>query len=481
VNYSRQRRAKIVATIGPASSGPDSLTALLEAGVDVARLNFSHGTHDDHQRVFEDIRRISTELERPVAILQDLQGPKIRIGKLDGGAVHLLAGRAVTLTTTATPGDADRIHTPYSELPEVVKAGDDVLLSDGLLRLSVLRVNGDDVECEILEGGVLRERAGMNLPGTGGKAPALTEKDVADLAFGMQLGVDYVALSFVRRAADVLDLKSRIARAGSQAAVIAKLEKPQAIDDLDAILQAADAVMVARGDLGVELSPEKVPFLQKQIIRRAAAAKIPVITATQMLESMIDHPRPTRAEASDVANAILDGTDAVMLSGETAIGQNPAATVRMMDRIVVEAETHSADLPHLSRRRRDTDAPSSFEDAVAVAAVGAASDIQARAIIAFTQSGFTGRLISKLQPRTALLAFTHSAIIYRQLALFWGVQPRLSDFVESTTEMISAVDDQLRAQGLVDTGDPLVFLAGTPATRSGSTNLVRLHVAGSLN
>lgn len=228
-----------------------------------------------------------------------------------GGAVHLLAGRAVTLTTTATPGDADRIHTPYSKLPEVVKAGDDVLLSDGLLRLSVLRVNGDDVECEILEGGVLRERAGMNLPGTGGKAPALTEKDAADLAFGMQLGVDYVALSFVRRAADVLDLKSRIARAGSQAVVIAKLEKPQAIDDLDAILQAADAVMVARGDLGVELSPEKVPFLQKQIIRRAAAAKKPVITATQMLESMIDHPRPTRAEASDVANAILDGTDAV--------------------------------------------------------------------------------------------------------------------------------------------------------------------------
>ena len=473
-----QRRTKIVATIGPASSGPDALRALLEAGVDVTRLNFSHGSHQDHERVFADVRRIAAELGKPVAILQDLQGPKIRIGTLTGGSAYLEAGARVVVTTATVPGDAQRISTPYDELPGVVSANDDILLSDGLIRLRVVDVTGQQVTCDVVEGGILRERAGMNLPGTGGNAPALTEKDVTDLAFGLALGVDYVALSFVRRVADVLDLKARILAAGSQAAVIAKLEKPQAIDDLDAILQAADAVMIARGDLGVELSPERVPFVQKEIIRRAADFKVPVITATQMLESMIDHPRPTRAEASDVANAILDGTDAVMLSGETAIGHNPAQVVHMMHRILLEAEAHAPYLLHLGRRRRAQDSAASFDDAVAEAACGAAADIKARAIVAFTQSGFTARVISKFRPQTPILAFTPHEQVLRQLALFWGVQPHLCEFVEDTHLMMAAADTRLREQNLVAAGDPLVFLAGAPAMARGTTNLMKLHVSG---
>ena len=472
------RRAKIVATIGPASRGPDVLRAILEAGVDVARLNFSHGSHDDHRQVFDDIHRFAGELDRPVAILQDLQGPKIRIGTLAGGSVRIEAGTRVILTTTEAPGDARRIYTPYDELPSVVSPGDDILLSDGLIRLRVDGIDGTEVDCQVVEGGILRERAGMNLPGTGGSAPSMTDKDVTDLAFGLRLGVDYVALSFVRRAADVIDLKSRIDAAGARAAVIAKLEKPQAIDDLEAILEAADAVMIARGDLGVELSPERVPFLQKEIIRRAIAMRVPVITATQMLESMIDHPRPTRAETSDVANAILDGTDAVMLSGETAIGQNPEATVHMMHRIIVETEAHASYLPHLGRRRRAQDDATSFADAVAAAACGAAADIKARAVVAFTRSGFTARLISNFRPSTSILAFTPDEHVVRQLALCWGVQPRLARFIEGTSRMIAAVDDRLREEGTVQDGDPLVFLAGTPAMTDGTTNLMKLHVSG---
>lgn len=473
------RRAKIVATIGPASRSPKDLRALLEAGIDVARLNFSHGSHANHRQVFDDLRRLSAELDRPLAILQDLQGPKIRIGTLTNGSVHLDAGADITLTTATAPGTAQLISTPYQELPDVVSPGDDILLSDGLIRLQVASADGERVECRVIEGGTLRERAGMNLPGTGGHAPSLTDKDIEDLAFGLQLGVDYVALSFVRRAADVLDLKGRIKAAGSHAAVVAKLEKPQAIDDLDAILDAADVVMIARGDLGVELSPERVPFVQKEIIRRAATKRVPVITATQMLESMVEHPRPTRAEASDVANAIVDGTDAVMLSGETAIGVNPPGVVRMMDRIVVEAESHADYLLHLGRRRRSEDGVASFDGAAAEAACGAAADIDARAILACTQSGFTARLVSKFRPRTPILAFTPHAHVYRQIALFWGVQPRLSEFIASTSAMIDAVDALLLEEGFTQSGDALVFLAGTPPTQTGSTNLMKLHVAGS--
>ena len=472
------RRAKIVATIGPATRAPEQLLGLVEAGMDVARLNFSHGTHEDHAPVVDALRRIAEDVSRPVAILQDLQGPKIRIGPLTAGSVHLDAGAHLVLTTTAAPGDADRISTPYAELPQVVRPGDDILLSDGLIRLTVRAIDADDVRCEIVEGGTLRERAGMNLPHTGGSAPSLTDKDIDDLSFGLRMGIDYVALSFVRRAADVEDLKARIRTHGAHAAVVAKLEKPQAIDNLEAILLAADVAMIARGDLGVELSPERVPFVQKDIILRAAVHKVPVITATQMLESMIEHPRPTRAEASDVANAILDGTDAVMLSGETAIGRHPLATVRMMHRIVAEAEAHAPYLPHLGRPRRADDEVSSFEDAAAEAACGAAADIKARAIVAFTESGFTARLISKYRPATPIFAVTPREDVCRRLALCWGVTPLRAEPVQGTGRMIATIDSRLRQEGLVALDDPLVILAGTPFGVPGTTNLVRLHRAG---
>ncbi|MEE2658411.1 MAG: pyruvate kinase [Candidatus Latescibacterota bacterium] len=471
------RRARIVATIGPATRSPQLLRALVEAGMDVARLNFSHGSHDDHAAAVEALRLIAADTGHPLALLQDLQGPKIRIGPLQEGSVRLNATDAVILTLTTAPGDAERISTPYRDLPSNVMAGDDILLSDGLIRLQVESVAGDDVHCRVLEGGVLRERAGMNLPSSGTTMPALTEKDLRDLAFGLELGVDYVALSFVRRAADVEDLVDRLRTAGSSVGVVAKLEKPQAIDDLEAILDAADAVMVARGDLGVELPPERVPFIQKEIIEAAARHRVPVITATQMLESMVEHPRPTRAEASDVANAIVDGTDAVMLSAETAVGAHPLSAVRMMSRIVTEAETHIADAIQRRRTRRSADEAASFSDATAAAATRAAAEVKARALVAFTESGFTARLLSKYRPQSQIYAFTPHEHVYRRLALLWGVQPRLAQFAQDEVEqMICACEAHLLRESAVVPGDALVFLAGTPVT--GTTNLLRLHRVG---
>ena len=472
------RRAKIVCTIGPATQSTDQLRRLVDAGMDVARLNFSHGSHEDHAAVVDRLRRISRDVGRPVALLQDLQGPKIRIGRLPGGSIQLADQERVRLITGESTDRPGCLATPYAALPDETRSGDAILLSDGLIRLEVQHVSPAGVDTLVIEGGTLRERAGMNLPGAGMSVEALTQKDVGDLAFGLDLGVDYIALSFVRTAADVEDLRQRIRAHGSETAIIAKLEKPQAIENLDAILYAADAVMVARGDLGVEFAPERVPFLQKEIIRRAAMARVPVITATQMLESMVDHPRPTRAETSDVANAILDGTDAVMLSAETAVGDFAIETVQMMRRVIVATEAHASYLPDRGRRRRSDDSASPFADAIADAATGAAADTRARAIVAITQSGFSGRLISKYRPFTPILAFTSDEIVYRRMALLWGVEPRLIPFVESAEEMISSIDALLIADGTTEPGDHLVFIAGTPSTRLGTTNLLKLHSVG---
>jgi len=469
------RRAKIVCTIGPASSSPEKLAALVEAGMDVARLNFSHGTHQDHAQVIAELRRLAAQRNRPLTLLQDLQGPKIRTGPLAAGPVELVAGAPFTLTTRPVPGDAACVSTTYPQLPADVKPGDQLLLSDGLLRLEVKGVRGEDVECMVVDGGQLRARAGINLPGVSVSAPSLTAKDEADLEFGIAQEVDYVALSFVRRAADVTDLKERLARRGAAIGVVPKIEKPEALDELEAILSAADAVMIARGDLGVELSPERVPFIQKQIIRQAAQFKVPVITATQMLESMIEHPRPTRAEASDVANAVFDGTDAVMLSGETAAGRYPVEAAAMMARIVREAETHLAFAPE--RRRRD-EGTVSFPDAMAEAACRAAAEVKAVAIVAFTQSGFTARLISKHRPSVPVVAFTPHPRILRRLGLYWGVLPRYSPFIADTEQMITRADQALLEENLTRPGDPLVFLAGSPSSQQGTTNLMKLHWAG---
>ena len=471
------RRAKIVCTIGPASRSPETLRALVAAGMDVARLNFSHGSHADHAAVVADLRRIADQAGRPLAILQDLQGPKIRLGTLQGGAVQLRTGARFVLTTRDIEGDAKRASTTYEALPSDVKPGDEILLSDGLLRLTVDEISGQDITCTVVDGGHLRQRAGINLPGAELSVPSMTEKDLADLAFGVEQGVDWVALSFVRSAADVDALKMELVRLKADVGVIAKLEKPQAIEALDAIVDVADAIMVARGDLGVEMSPERVPFIQKTIIRACAAAGKPVITATQMLESMIENPRPTRAEASDVANAVFDGTDAVMLSGETAMGAHPIDAVEMMHRIVSEAERNVAAQPEIRRRARRA-AALSFSDAIADAAGQVAADTNAVAIVAFTQSGFSAKLIARSRPQTPIYAFTPHRRVQRRLCVHWGLEPRHAIYLERTQDMIEVVERQLLEEEIVRGGDSLVFLAGMPSNRPGTTNMLRLHKVG---
>jgi len=471
------RRAKIVCTIGPASHSPKTLRALVVAGMDVARLNFSHGSHADHAAVVADLRRVADQAARPLAILQDLQGPKIRLGSLQGGAVQLRTGARFVLTTRDIEGDAERASTTYKSLPSDVKPGDEILLSDGLLRLTVDEIGGQDITCSVVDGGHLRQRAGINLPGAELSVPSMTEKDLADLAFGVEQGVDWVALSFVRSAADVNALKAELVHLKADAGVIAKLEKPQAIEALDAIVDASDAIMVARGDLGVEMSPERVPFIQKTIIRACAAAGKPVITATQMLESMIENPRPTRAEASDVANAVFDGTDAVMLSGETAMGAHPINAVEMMHRIVSEAERNVAAQPEIRRRARRA-AALSFSDAIAEAAGQVAADTNAVAIVAFTQSGFSAKLIARSRPQTPIYAFTPHRRVQRRLCVHWGLEPRHAIYLERTQDMIEVVERQLLEEEIVRSGDNLVFLAGMPSNRPGTTNMLRLHRVG---
>lgn len=472
-----QRRAKIVATIGPASAAPDRLRKLIEAGIDIARLNFSHGTHQDHAQVIKHIRSISQELDRPVALLQDLQGPKIRIGDLPGGGIDLKIDDPFMLTTEAISGDQSRASITYLALPNDVDEGDTFLLSDGLLRFQVESIDHSEVHCRVLNDGHLRSRVGVNLPGIELSMPALTDKDRVDLEFGIAQQVDFIALSFVRRAADIVELKDLLAAANADIPVIAKLEKPEAVEEnLDAILAATDAVMVARGDLGVELEPERVPFLQKTIIQQAAHFKKPVITATQMLESMVDNPRPTRAEVSDVANAVFDGTDAVMLSAETASGKYPIESVRMMDKIIRDAESH---IPDRHERRADEELPIDFSNATAQAACRAAADIEAKAIVACTQSGFTALLISNQRPSTPILAFTPHTRIYHRLCLYWGIVPKLLlNFVPDNEKMIAKIDTILAREHFVRPDDSLVIISGTPVTHQGATNLMKLHRVG---
>jgi pyruvate kinase len=466
------RRTKIVATIGPASQDAATLERLLAAGVDVVRLNFSHGTHETHAAVIERVREIGGRLDRPVAILQDLAGPKIRIGDLSGGEpVTLSDGASVTITTDeSVVGNARLLSTTYAALPRDVHPGDVVLLDDGNLSLRVVATSGERVECTVIHGGVLKPRKGMNLPGVALSTPALTDKDRADLAFGVQCGVDYIALSFVRRAADVRETKALVAQLGGAAAVIAKIEKPEAIADLTGIIAEADGVMVARGDLGVELSTEEVPTLQKRIIAETNGAGKVVITATQMLESMVTSPRPTRAEASDVANAIVDGTDAVMLSAETAAGQFPVESVETMSRIAIYTEEH------LSIEPPDKIVGRGSAAALALARVAraVAEELGCRLIVAFTVSGMTAELASTFQPRTPIVALTPRPETVRRLALWWGVLPLLTQDAETTDEMIVRGEALLKARGLAVSGDTVLMLAGLSHT-AGATNMLRVH------
>jgi pyruvate kinase len=450
------------------------ITAMIEAGMDIARLNFSHGTQDDHAHAIDLIRRSSARLKRTVAILQDLQGPKIRAGKMAGGEVLLNNGAEVIITADAIEGTPERIPTTYKALATDVRPGDRILIDDGLIELRVTGKDGWDVECLVVKGGMIKDHKGINLPGVNVSAPSATEKDLDDLRFGLEAGVDYVALSFVRSAEDIDRLKEMIGRA--DVPVIAKLEKPEAIERLDEILRVADGVMVARGDLGVELPPERVPIIQKMIIERANRTRVPVITATQMLESMTMNPRPTRAEASDVANAILDGTDAVMLSGETAVGHYPVESVTMMARIAVEAERRILE-GRVFRRRRDGE-QYTFSDAIGDAACLAAHDLNAKAIVVFTQSGATARLISKYRPHVPIIAFTPAEQTLRRLCLYWGVTPKIMKEVVNTDRMVAAVEERLLSDKEVSPGDILVIVAGTPITAKGGTNFLKLHRVG---
>ncbi len=452
---------------------------LLRLGMDVARLNFSHGTHEDHAHNIHRLRRAAEREGRTVCILQDLQGPKIRTGPLERHEPVLLkTGSVVTITPQDVPGTADRISTTFPDLARELTPGARILLSDGLIELRVrgtrggARGNNKDILCDVLNGGLLGEHKGINLPGVALSIPALTEKDRKDLEFGLTHGVDAVALSFVRTAADVRTVKQIISAHQSDVPVIAKLEKPQAIDHLEEILEAADGVMVARGDLGVEMAPEKVPVIQKHVIRRSAAWRKPVITATQMLESMIENPRPTRAEASDVANAIFDGSDAVMLSAETASGQYPCESVSIMSRIVVEAECNMSDFVQF-RRRRDHRGLSVAET-ICESIAHAAEDLPMGAIAVFTETGNTVRMISKYRPPVAIYGFTHSLPVVQRMNLYWGVHPVRCRQAHSAEQMVTMAEQDLLRRMLLKPGDVLGVVAGTRQS-SGSTNLMRLH------
>jgi pyruvate kinase len=470
------RRTKIVATIGPASGSPKIIDELLLAGANVFRLNFSHGTQEEHRAVISDIRGAALRLDLPVAILLDLRGPKIRTGLLEKGSIELKPGQMITITTEEIKGNERLISTTYKELPKDVKPGDRILIDDGLMEITVKAVSGNHVDCEVVYGGILKESKGMNLPGVNVSAPCLSEKDKYDLDFGISQGVDYIALSFVRKAADVVELKDYLKKNGADIPVIAKIEKPEALDNLEAILEESDGIMVARGDLGVELSPEEVPIAQKRMISMANAAGKAVITATQMLESMITNPRPTRAEASDVANAVFDGTDALMLSGETAVGKYPVKAVEMMAKIAVEAEGPAL-MQQLVKRKKE--APSSFSQAVAFASFAAAGELHAKAVVVFSQTGSTAKMVSKLRPTTPIVAFTPLEETKRRLSLIWGVQPFCIEFGGHTDEMICRGEAAMLNNGLAEQGDTIVVVSGTKVGMRGATNMMKIDKIGS--
>src|ERR1017187_506256 len=471
------RRAKIVATLGPSCSTPDVFRKLMQAGVDVARLNFSHGSHAPKAELIRMVRKVAAAEHKAMCILADLQGPKIRTGKLkDHKSVHLVAGEHLTITPKDVQGTASLVGTTFKTLAENLEPGSRILLSDGLIELLVERIDGGDVICEIVNGGILGENKGINLPGIPVKVPSLTQKDEEDLIFAISHGVDAVAVSLVRTADDIRHVRRRLDALKSDVWIIAKLEKPQAVEHLDSILEVADGIMVARGDLGVEVPPEKVPAIQKHIIRRAAEYRKPVITATQMLESMIENPRPTRAEASDVANAIYDGTDAVMLSGETAAGKYPVESVSMMAKIVSETE-HQIRLDPPVRRHNTPGARLSVAETICECMAHSAQDLELAAIAIFTETGSTARLLSKYHPEPPIFALSPYQRVVNRAMLLWGTFPILCSRFRDTDKLVNMAEGILEANGYVHRSQIVVIVAGTQ-TKSGATNFMRLHMIG---
>jgi pyruvate kinase len=466
------RRGKIVCTLGPATNSDETVKALVEAGMNVARLNFSHGEHADHEASYKRVRAASDATGRAVGVLADLQGPKIRIGRFADGATVWENGETIRITVEECEGTHDRVSTTYENLSADAKPGDRLLVDDGKVALIVEHIDGDDVVCTVVEGGPVSNNKGLSLPGMAVSVPALSEKDIRDLEFALALGVDLIALSFVRSPADIDLVHEVMDRVGRRVPVVAKLEKPEAVENLEAIVRAFDAVMVARGDLGVELPLEEVPLVQKRAIQIARENAKPVIVATQMLESMITNSRPTRAEASDVANAVLDGTDAVMLSGETSVGRFPLEAVRTMARIIAAVETDSTAAPPL------THVPRTKRGVISYAARDIGERLEAKALVAFTQSGDTIRRLARLHTPLPLLAFTTVPEVRNQLALTWGTETFLVAHTDSTDDMIRQVDHALLELGRYERGDRVVIVAGAPPGTIGSTNMIHVHRIG---
>lgn len=466
-----QRRTKIICTLGPSVDSKDRIRDLIKAGANVFRLNFSHGTHEEHGRHISIIRDLEEEFGRRFAIIQDLQGPKIRVGELSE-PIHLVNGGRVILTTAQVIGSGSTIPVTYSELPSDVKIGDRILMDDGLIELKVISKGQGKVECIVTNGGVLSSHKGLNLPGVSISIPSLTEKDIEDLKFGVSMRVDYIALSFVRRVKDVLQLRDLLKKLNGDQGIISKIEKPEALDEIDAIIKASDAVMVARGDLGVEVPIEDVPILQKMIIKKCNEYGRPVITATQMLDSMIREPRPTRAEATDVANAVFDGTDAVMLSGETSAGSFPVESVKIMDLIIRRAEPR---LREFDRKLDFKEVRNDFTDSIADAACELSEHLGASIIVTISITGTTARALSKHRPQASIFALTDNIDVVRRLTLVWGVEPVEVKYISDTDAMLNQISGLLKSIGVASTGDVFVLTAGTPLLARGTTNTLRIE------
>ena len=472
VKFRRRRRTKIIATLGPASATAEMLSRLYHGGADVFRLNFSHGTHDDHLARIQMIRALERSVGRPIGILADVQGPKLRVGRFGGGRVTLQSGQSFRLDLSPVPGDRNRVELPHPEIISAAGIGTNLLLDDGKLRLRVTKTRGDHLECQVVTGGPLSDRKGVNVPDVALPIPALTPKDRVDLDFALEHGVDFIGLSFVQRAEDVAEAKEI---AAGRAWIMTKMEKPQALENLDAVIAESDAVMVARGDLGVELPPEEVPLAQKRITRAARLRGIPVVVATQMLESMINAPAPTRAEASDVATAVFDGADAVMLSAETAAGQYPYEAVNMMDRIVERVE-RDPDWRHGIERTRP--APEHLSaSAIAAAARQVANTIEAACIAAFTQGGTTAMRMARERPNCPILGLTSKLEIARRLAVVWGVHALVVPELHSMTEAVTRATRLAHSEGFAALGDEVVVTAGIPFNQPGTTNALRVALA----
>lgn len=467
------RRAKIVATLGPATSTYEQIRAIIDAGVDVARMNLSHGSYEVHEGVYRNVRQAANDAGRPVAVLVDLQGPKIRLGKFEGGPYELAEGDIFKITTEEIVGNREICGTTFKGLPQDVKPGDFLLIDDGKVRVEVVETDGVVVTTKVVVAGAVSNNKGINLPGVAVNVPALSEKDEDDLRWGLALGCDLIALSFVRNASDIVRVHEIMAEVGRKVPVVAKIEKPQAVENLEEIIDTFDAVMVARGDLGVELPLEAVPIVQKRTVEIARRLAKPVIVATQMLESMTHSPVPTRAETSDVANAILDGADAVMLSGETSVGEYPVVTVQTMARIIDSTEEHGLErVPKLGTK------PRTQAGAITLAAVDVADFVGAKYLCVFTESGETARRMARLRSRIPILAFTPDEAIRRRMALFWGVESFLVGRVTHTDQMVGQVDEALTATGKATDADIVIIVSGSPPGIAGTTNDIRVHRVG---